>query len=89
MNEQHAKEFGKIIAKCWSDDVFKQTLLADPVATLKAEGVTLPAGITVKALENTEQTFHLVIPAKPTALSDEQLDSVAGGLCWYGGCYRW
>ena len=89
MNEQQAKEFGKIVAKCWSDDVFKQTLLADPVATLKAEGVTLPAGITVKALENTEQTFHLVIPAKPTALSDEQLDSVAGGLCWYGGCYRW
>ena len=79
MNDQHAKEMGKIIAKCWADDAFKQKLLADPVATLTAEGVAVPAGVTVKAVEDTAQTLNLVIPASPTELSDEQLDVVAGG----------
>lgn len=79
--EQQNKKMGQIIAKCWSDDSFKQRLLSDPSATLKAEGLELPAGLTVKALENTAQTFHLVIPAKPTDLSDDDLDNVTGGFC--------
>ena len=78
-NEEQGKKMDQLIAKCWADDGFKQKLLADPAATLKAEGVALPAGLTVKALENTDSVFHLVIPAKPTALSDEDLDKVAAG----------
>ena len=81
MNQvDQTKQMNQIIAKCWSDEGFKQKLLADPAAVLKAEGVTLPAGLSVKALENTDTVFHLVIPAaKPTDLSDEDLDKVAGG----------
>ena len=82
--EEQGKKMGQIIAKCWADEGFKQKLLADPMATLKAEGAVLPAGLTVKAVENTDQVFHLVIPAKPTDLSDEDLDKVAGGVCWVG-----
>lgn len=79
--EEQSKALGQLIAKCWADESFKQKLLADTMATLKAEGAELPAGLTVKAVENTDQVFHLVIPAKPTAtdLSDEDLDKVAGG----------
>jgi len=88
MMEEQAKKMGSVIAKCWSDDGFKKKLLADPAATLKAEGVTieLPAGMTLKAVENTDKVYHVVIPAKPTELSEEQLDMVAGGafsgFCW-------
>ena len=78
-NEEQGKKMQQIIAKCWSDESFKQELLADPAATLKAEGVELPAGLTVKAVENTDKVFHLVIPSKPTDLSDDDLDGVAGG----------
>src|SRR4029078_12828965 len=39
MWEEQAKKMGSVIAKCWSDDGFKKKLLADPAATLKAEGV--------------------------------------------------
>jgi hypothetical protein len=78
--EEQGKKIGQLIARCWADEGFKKKLLADPAATLKAEGVTLPAGLTVKALENTDKVFHLVIPAKPTDLSDEDLDKVAGGF---------
>lgn len=63
--EERGKKMGQLIAKCWADQGFKRKLLADPVETLKAQGVELPAGLTVKALENTDKVFHLVIPAKP------------------------
>ncbi len=79
-HEQQGKKINQLIAKCWSDEGFKQKLLADPAAVLKAEGVALPDGLSVKALENTDTVFHLVIPAKPTNLSDEELDVVAGGF---------
>ena len=81
-NEEQGKKMNQLIAKCWSDERFKQKLLSDPVATLKAEGVALPDGLSVKALENTDKVFHLVIPAKPTELSDDDLDRVAGGT-WF------
>ena len=83
-NEEQGKKMNQIIAKCWADEAFKTKLLADPAATLKAEGAEVPAGLTVKAVENTDKVFHLVIPAKPTDLSDEDLDTVAAGSSW---CY--
>ena len=79
--EEQGKKMSQLLAKCWADDGFKQKLLDDPAATLKAEGVELPAGLSIKAMENTDALFHLVIPAKPTDLSDEDLDKVAGGAC--------
>jgi hypothetical protein len=81
MMEEQAKKMGSLIAKCWSDDGFRKKLLADPAATMKAEGlsVDLPAGMTMKAVENTDKVYHFVIPAKPTELTEEQLDMVAGG----------
>ena len=76
---EHSKQIQKIIAKCWSDEPFKQRLLADPAATLQAEGVSIPAGVSVNAVANSDRVLHLVIPARPTELSDEDLDKVAAG----------
>ncbi len=70
-NAEQGKKMQQIIAKCWADEGFKQRLLA--------EGVPWQAGLSVKAVENTDKVFHLVIPAKPTDLSDEDLGHVAGG----------
>ncbi len=85
--EEQGKKMGQVIAKCWSDEAFKKKLLTDPAATLKAQGLEVPTGVSIKALENTDKVFHLVIPAKPTDLSDEDLDKVAGGgdPRWCGG----
>jgi hypothetical protein len=85
--------FGKIIAKAWRDPAFKAELIANPVAALKAEGIDIPAGMTVTVVENTDKQFHLVLPPVPSdELSDESLEAVAGGrracnradlpLCW-------
>src|SRR4029078_1363291 len=87
MWEEQAKKMGSVIAKCWSDDGFKKKLLADPAATLKAEGVKfeLPEGMTLKAVENTVKVYHVIIPPKPTELSEDELDMVAGGAICYAG----
>jgi hypothetical protein len=80
--EEQAKKMSQLIAKCWADEGFKRKILADPAATLRAEGVELPAGLSYVAHENTEKVVHLIIPAKPTEMSDEDLAHVAGGTCF-------
>lgn len=75
----NAKPFRKIIAKCWADETFRQQLLADPAATLKAEGVPVPDGVSVTVLEDSASTRHLVLPAAPAHLSADQLDAIAAG----------
>ena len=74
--EEQGRKISQLIAKCWADEGFKQKVLADPAATLRAEGLELPADLSYVAHENTEKVFHLVIPAKPTELSDEDLDQM-------------
>jgi hypothetical protein len=72
--------FAKIIAKAWRDPAFKAALIANPIAALKAEGMDVPAGMTVSVVENTDKHFHLVLPPVPMEeLSDEALDAVSGG----------
>lgn len=50
---------GKVIAKALQDEAFKQQLIADPAAVLKAEGVEIPAGIELKVVADTvHKTSH-------------------------------
>lgn len=72
----------QLVAKAWADESFKQRLLADPVAVLKAEGLELPAGLTVKVLENTDKVFHLVLPPNPpSCLMTAWIVSAAASAC--------
>ena len=83
--DEQAKAYGRVVAKAWSDAAFKQRLLADPSAVLKAEGVAVPEGVELRLVENTDKVVHLTLPAKPAELSDEQLDQVAGGASGFFG----
>jgi hypothetical protein len=75
----NATAYGKLVARAWRDPAFKAKLIADPQAVLKDAGMAVPAGATVKVVENTGTHFHFVLPAKPSgALSDEELDRAAG-----------
>ncbi len=72
----------KVIARCWDDEAFKERLVADPAATLAAEGVEVPEGVTVRVVVESATERALVVPPPPdTALSDEELSGVHGG--WY------
>ena len=54
--------FGEVIAKFHGDPAYKAKMLKDPTGTLRAEGIPIPPGATVKLLMNTDNLIHLVLP---------------------------
>ena len=81
--QDNAAAYGKMVAKAWRDPAFKAKLLADPHAALEDAGISVPAGVTVKVVENTDTHVHFVLPPKPTReFSDEELEKVWAG--WGG-----
>jgi hypothetical protein len=90
-HEVQDKKISKIIAKCWADPSFKQKLLADTRTTLQAEGLEIPADVTVNVLENSATVVNYVLPSHPAGqssgeLSDADLMNVAGGF--FPGMFR-
>ncbi|OXS57545.1 NHLP leader peptide family natural product precursor [Cohnella sp. CIP 111063] len=60
----------QIIKKAWEDPAFKSSLLSDPKEAIKAAfGVEIPAGIELKAVEETSSQYYLVIPPNPEDVS--------------------
>lgn len=95
MNKQEqGKKIGQVITKAWNDESFKQRLLADTMAVLKEEGVDVPAGLEVRAVENTEKLVHMIIPLKPVSeefksaklllIAQDSGFHVIGCSCWQG-----
>ena len=83
-------QWGQLVARAWAEPAFKAKLLADPAGVLKENGLTPPAGITIKVVENTDKVLNLVLPVKPAPqeLSEEELHRVAGGHRGHEGCFR-
>jgi len=73
--------YQELMHKAATDDEFRGKLLADPRSTLEAVlGVNLPAGLTVRIVENSPSELTLVIPpAVSSELDDDQLEAIAGG----------
>jgi hypothetical protein len=75
----------KIVALAWQDDEFRRKFVADPKGQFEERlGTRLPASLKMTVHEEDETSLHFVIPLKPRAnldeLSDEDLETVAGGL---------
>ena len=73
----------EIIAKALKEPAFKQELLSNPKAAIEREvGQPLPPDVEIQVVEETPTTLYLVLPSTstvPRELSDQQLESVAGG----------
>lgn len=82
MAEQTKNAFAEIVTRSWSDQDFHAKLVADPKSTLIENGVDVPTGRRVVLVEDSDDVMHLVLPARPAELSEDQLDSVAGGW-WF------
>jgi hypothetical protein len=90
--EDQARAYGRVVARAWSDDDFKQRLVDDPAAAMREEGMAVPDGTELRVVETTAEVAYLVLPLKPAELSEEELDAVAGGQMasfsnGYGGYY--
>lgn len=85
--DDRTKAFAQVIAHSWGDPDYRAKLLADPAGTLADDaGFRVPEGKRIVIVEDTDDVIHLVLPARPTELSDEELDSVSGGACSTGIC---
>lgn len=61
----------KVIEKAWADPEFKQQLLTDPKAALKAAfDISIPENIEIKAVEESADQLYLVIPPNPAEVMD-------------------
>ena len=78
-NQEQAKQWGQLVAKCWTDEALKARFLANPAAVMQEFGLEVPAGRTLKAVANSATESYIVMPEMPSDLTDEQLDGVAGG----------
>jgi|tagenome__1003787_1003787.scaffolds.fasta_scaffold20612318_3 hypothetical protein len=85
-----AKAFSEIIERSVSDPAFRRKLQTDAAGTLMEAGLTVPNGVTVKVVEDTESIVHIVLPPPVPigALSDRELDSIAGGLGVAAACHN-
>jgi Nitrile hydratase, alpha chain len=97
---EREKAWGKLVAKAWADDGFKQRLLADPAAVLREHGLVYPPGASVRVVEGGEHYYevphpsdrsknapyvaYLPLPAKPEGELSEQ--DLTGEAGGYGYC---
>jgi hypothetical protein len=54
--------FGQLVQRATEDATLRQRLLTAPQQTLAEAGITLPAGIEIEIVENTDKVIHLVLP---------------------------
>ncbi|MEM0967185.1 MAG: NHLP leader peptide family RiPP precursor [Verrucomicrobiota bacterium] len=55
----------QIIARCWTDDAFKQSLKNEPRKVLAEFGVHFDEPVTIKVIEDEPNVKTMVIPPKP------------------------
>jgi len=74
-SEQELRD--KIIEKAWTDSAFKSRLLADPKSAIEeAFGVKIPSGLKLQVLEETDDTYYLVLPQSPAQAQKAASDDV-------------
>jgi hypothetical protein len=83
---QQVKQYGKIVARAWTDDAFRQRLLADPKGVLAEFGIPSNANREIRVVENSEDVFYLVLPQKPGNLSADQIDGDIAPDCVVTEC---
>jgi hypothetical protein len=82
--QEAMKQWGQVVARAWTDEPFKERLLAEPQAVLAEAGLPVPPNLTVQVHEATPTQLHLVLPSPPPGrqgdkLTEAELDQVAGG----------
>ena len=81
ISPQEREKFRLLLSQAYHEDAdFRSRCDADPRAALAERGFDAPSWIDVRIVANTPETYHVVLPPDPNAaLSDEDLNAVAGG----------
>lgn len=84
----------KLIQRAWEDEAFRQELLSNPKAVYaKESGAEIPTNLEIEVIQETENKVYIVLPNTPAStigtegeLSEESLETVAGGKGWTWDC---
>jgi hypothetical protein len=78
--QANVEKYEELMRRAYSDDAFRDRLLADPKAVMTEAGFELPSGLEVRAVESSDSVLYLALPPRPSEdLADEQLEQVSGG----------
>lgn len=84
MSEKSRSEFEeRLVEHAAQNPEFRKALINDPqdaISTLL--GMSLPESVSIVVHEEDENTLHFVLPPTEGALSNSELLSVSGGVCW-------
>jgi hypothetical protein len=85
MDATKLDKLAQVHARAWHDAEFHARLHSDPKGALKEAGLHVPDHMKVKVVEDTPDTAHFVIPARPKGLSDDDLRSgkVHADICTF------
>ena len=73
-------QLAPLIARATTDPAFRSSLLSAPAATLASAGAAIPAGASLRVVENGATPGYLIVPATPSEIPDDvqqQLKSLA------------
>jgi hypothetical protein len=83
----------RLIDRSLKEESFRQRLLDGPFGAIEQElGATVPEGLEVRVVEETQDSIYLVLPSASVVgeggeLSDRELETLAGGLkSWDESC---
>jgi hypothetical protein len=80
--DRHARQYGELIAKAWSDNEFKTRLMRDPKAAMAELGIGTLPGVEIEVLEGSLKKAYFVIPPEPEE-PIEELDLTAYSAHYY------
>lgn len=66
-------QLSSVVNRAASDPTFRAGLLANPAATLQSAGISVPAGASVKVVEDTQDVRYAIVSARPADISDADL----------------
>jgi hypothetical protein len=69
--EQERAVVAGAIVGAWRDEGYRERLISDGAAVLRAAGLELPEGCRVVVVENTDSIWHLAVPRGEDAAGDE------------------
>ena len=81
------KAFLSLQVRYWLDEDFKKELERNPNVILKQNGIPVSMNVKIDILQNSKEQGYFVIPAKPSNLSDSDLQVMAeAGTIGSAGC---
>lgn len=83
------EQYSKVVEKAWKDESFKKQLLENPNDVFQKNGISVPEGITVNIIEDSENVRNFPLPVAPKTkeLANEQNSPVVGSS-WFC-CHTW